>query len=154
MAGGLAANLYRDEVRATEDVDFAVILDPPDVQRVVAAAEADGWTVESNWKQGGQLRMRREGYPRVDAIIAGTPFERSAIESQVQTKIGRVKIPALSPESLIVMKLVAGRARDIDAVASILTAMGGDLDLGFIAAWVAEFGCQEAWGRAREESGF
>lgn len=150
LCGGLAANLYRDEVRATSDVDFAIILEPVRLAAVVGALEQAGWRAEAYWKHGNQLRLSRDGFARVDCIIAGTDLERSAITRAVIADIEAAAVPVLTPEDLVTLKLIAGRARDIEAVAAIIVARGEELDTDYIRGWLDQFDAAAAWDRAVE----
>ena len=148
LCGGLAANLYRDEVRATSDVDLAIILESAKLAMVVEALAEQGWRSEPYWKHGNQLRLSRDGFARVDCIIAGTDLERSAIMRAAIAGIDGNEVPVLTPEDLITLKLIAGRARDIEAVAAILVARGDTLDVDYIHGWLEQFDATAAWDRA------
>ncbi|MHB8511616.1 MAG: nucleotidyltransferase [Actinomycetota bacterium] len=152
LCGGLAANLYRREVRATSDVDFAVIIDPRRVAEVVDALDAKGWKADEGWKRAEQLRVSHRGFPRVDCIIATTDYEKAAVERAQVATIERNKVRVLTPEDLIVFKLVAGRPRDYDAVAAIINDHLVDLDANYIKRWLRQFGIEDTWNRALQEA--
>lgn len=152
LCGGLAANLYRDEVRATADIDLAIAISPGRVLLLVQAFSADGWKAEPYWRRAEMIRFERPGFPRVDCPVASTDFERAAIERAVPATIEGREIRVLTPEDLIIEKLVAGRARDYEAVAAIINTLGTALDADYVKGWLGEFGFADAWGRALEEA--
>lgn len=152
LCGGLAANLYREEVRATVDVDVAVAVAPARVVVLVQKFEDQGWKVEPYWRQGEQLRLTRKDLPRIDCILATTDYERKAIDQAVPARIEGHELTVLTPEDLIVFKLIAGRARDYEAVAAIINARGDRLDVDYITGWLEQFGVTERWARAKEEA--
>lgn len=152
LCGGLAANLYREEVRATADVDLAVAVTPIRVVELVRTFSDAGWKVEPYWRQSEQLRLTRDDLPRVDCIVATTDYERAAIDRSVPAEIERHEIPVLTAEDLIIFKLMAGRARDYEAVAAIINARGTQLDVDYITGWLEQFGVGDAWERANEEA--
>jgi len=152
LCGGLAANLYRDEVRATSDVDLAVILSPTRSIELVGVLSDAGWTAEPYWRKSEQLRLTRAELPRVDCIIATTDYERAAIDRAVQANIEGTPINVLSAEDLIIFKLMAGRARDFEAVAAIINTLGDRLDTDYITGWLEQFGVPDVWLRAKEEA--
>lgn len=152
LCGGLAANLYREDVRATSDVDLAVAVGPAHLVNLVRAFTEGGWQAESHWRQSEQLRLTRRGFPRVDCLVATTDYERAAIERSVPVEIEGRDLRVLTAEDLIVFKLIAGRARDYEAVAAIINARGGGLDADYITGWLDQFGAHEAWERAIEEA--
>lgn len=149
LCGGLAANLYREELRATSDVDIAVVADGARVVELVDVFAAAGWKSEPYREQ---LRLSRASHPRVDCIVATTDYERAAIERAVSARIEGRSIKVLTPEDLVVLKLVAGRARDYEAVAAIINSRGRTLDVAYIKGWLDQFGMPEAWERALAEA--
>jgi hypothetical protein len=152
LCGGLAANLYRDEVRATVDVDVAVAIAPARLVDLVKRLADAGWTVDPYFRQGEQLRLTRQDPPRVDCILATSDYERHAIEQAVPTRIEGRELRVLTAEDLIVFKLIAGRARDYEAVAAIINTRRELLDVEYITGWLEQFGVAERWERATEEA--
>lgn len=152
LCGGLAANLYREEVRATSDVDLAVVVAPARLVDLVQRFSDAGWKVEPYWRQGEQLRLTRNDLPRVDCIVATTDYERNAIQRAVSAEIEGHELAVLSAEDLIVFKLIAGRARDYEAVAAIINARLNRLDVDYITGWLEQLDAGDAWERAIEEA--
>jgi predicted nucleotidyltransferase len=56
----------------------------------------------------------------VDLVLSDSTFERSAIERAVSVRLGSAEVRFVTPEDLIVHKLVAGRPRDLEDVRSIV----------------------------------
>lgn len=152
LCGGLAANLYREEVRATSDVDFALAIPPARLVDLVATLEDAGWKVEPYWRQSQQLRLTRKDLPRVDCIVATTDYERSAIARSVAADIEGLEVAVLTAEDLIVFKLIAGRVRDYEAVAAMINARLKSLDVEYINGWLEQFEASDAWDRAKQEA--
>ncbi|MEX2458534.1 MAG: DUF6036 family nucleotidyltransferase [Actinomycetota bacterium] len=152
LCGGLAANLYRDEVRATSDVDLAVAVGPARLVALVETFDAAGWRAEAYWKRGDQLRLSRQDLPRVDCIVATTEYERSAIDRAVPFKLEGADLRVLTAEDLVVFKLAAGRARDYEAVAAVINAMGRRLDVEYVRGWLDQLGVPDTWDRAMAEA--
>lgn len=152
LCGGLAANLYREEIRATVDVDLAIAVGPARMVELVRTFTAGGWNAEPYWRQGEQLRLIRRGLPRVECLVATTDYERAAIDRSVPAGIEGRELRVLTAEDLIVFKLIAGRARDYEAVAAIINARGGRLDVDYIRGWLEQLGSPEAWERAVDEA--
>ena len=150
LCGGIAANLYRAEPRATVDVDICVVCSAPELVAVARVFEGAGWEAHPAWRSGELLRLTRRNRPRVDLLIATTQVERQAIERARTFKIGRRTIRVLGPEDLIVLKLVAGRPRDYEAVAAMVNTNGEDLDAAAIERQLAELGFSDRWARALE----
>jgi predicted nucleotidyltransferase len=152
LCGGIAANLYRTEMRATNDVDLYIACTSPELVSLTRLFEREGWRAHPAWRKAELLRLERDERPRVDLLIASTDFERRAVERAVPYSIGGDEIRVLLPEDLIVFKLVAGRARDYEAVAAIVNVSLADLDTSFIQRSLDEFGMADRWLRALEEA--
>lgn len=152
LCGGLAANLYRDEIRATSDVDLAIAAGPTRLVDLARTFTDEGWRAEPYWRRGEQLRLTRRGLPRVDCLVATTDYERAAIDGAVPAQIEGRSLRVLTAEDLIVFKLVAGRARDYEAVAAIINALSDRLDVDYITGWLDQFGVPQTWERAVEEA--
>lgn len=152
LCGGIAANLYRDELRTTTDVDIYIICAAPKLVSLARAFEQRGWRAHPAWRKAELLRLERDDLPRVDLLVASTDFERQAVERAVVARIEGHPIRVLLAEDLIVFKLVAGRLRDYEAVAAILNSRGRELDTTFVERTLAEFGMEDRWERVIEEA--
>jgi predicted nucleotidyltransferase len=150
LCGGIAANLYRTVVRATNDVDLCIVCTAPQLVSLTRLFEQHGWRAHPAWRKAELLRLERESHPTVALLIASTDYEREAITRAVPFQIGDRKIRVLMAEDLIVFKLVAGRHRDYEAVGDIVNAHAAELDTEFVRSTLAEFGMEDRWPRALE----
>lgn len=57
---------------------------------------------------------------RVDFIFSSSPYERQPIERGKDIKLGRTTVRFASLEDLVIHKVIAGRARDLEDVKSVL----------------------------------
>jgi len=64
----------------------------------------------------------------VDIILAGPGLEELFLGRRQEHQREGTRIPVASPEDLVVMKLLAGRPRDIEDVRAVLRAMRSRLD--------------------------
>jgi hypothetical protein len=144
LIGGLAVGVHA-QARATKDIDLAVNAGTDAARRVVAAMEARGFVARVHGVPGpgAVVRFSRtgdDGLVRwVDLLFAGTPFEVDAVgRATVETVLGH-PIAVVSPEDLLVYKLLAGRPQDVADVVAILREYGPRLDRGHLdracAAW-------------------
>lgn len=152
LCGGLAANLYRAEPRATTDVDLSIVVRPAKLAALVDACRAAGWTAEPYWRRAELLRLSHADRPRVDCLLATTDYEESAVRRAATVTVDGRALRVLTREDLIVFKLIAGRARDYEAVAAILNTDSSGLDVSYITGWLEQFEMSERWGRALEEA--
>ena len=157
VIGGCARNAYA-EPRATRDVDFVVAGDAADYASVVDALAARGFTRANTVGDEDDpvpdlVFYRDASGRRIDILFAKTAFERSALARRetaaVQDGVG---LPVVSPEDLIVYKLIAGRTQDfadVEKVIAALAAEGRGLDWGYIQGWCKDWDIEERAARVR-----
>jgi hypothetical protein len=75
---------------------------------------------------------------RVDFIFSFSPYERQAIERGKDIKLGRTLVRFASLEDVVIHKVIAGRARDMEDIKSILL-KNPKYDSGEIIKWLKEF---------------
>lgn len=133
VIGAHAANRYRLDVRLTRDLDLLA----RSLDGAADALRAAGCEVRvlSDGEQPYLVTARR-GAEQLDLLLAETDYQVLAFERAV----GGV----LCAEDVIVHKLIAGRPRDLDDVASIL-ATGIALDRGYIEEHAAAWGVVDRW---------
>ena len=74
---------------------------------------------------------------RVDFIFSWTPYETQAIERAREVTIERYPVRFATPEDVILHKLFAGRARDLEDIRSILRKQ--PVDVTYIRQWGEAF---------------
>lgn len=139
LIGALAALEYRLTPRFTTDVDFLV----RSLDGVVAAFEAEGYTVQAMAEPGGEpyvVFIRGKGVA-VDALLVETDYQAAAHRRAVNK--------LLTVEDVIVHKLIAWRAKDQDDIASILAA-APVLDAGYIQRWATEWQVSDRWAESKQ----
>ena len=65
----------------------------------------------------------------IDLVLAGSGLEDEFLGRARELDAGGVVVPVISPEDLIVAKILAGRPKDVADVEGILRARSEDLDL-------------------------
>ncbi|ODS35150.1 MAG: hypothetical protein A7316_04355 [Candidatus Altiarchaeales archaeon WOR_SM1_86-2] len=75
---------------------------------------------------------------RVDFIFSFSPYEKQAIERAKEVNFDETGVKFASLEDVIIHKIIAGRARDIEDVKSILLKTP-DYDTEYIHGWLKEF---------------
>lgn len=137
LIGALAAIVYRRTPRATTDVDFLV-------RRVTGLADRLrqlGYEVHE-LREGSDepyVVFARGHGRRIDVLRAETDYQQTAIDRAVDG--------VLTPEDVIVHKLIAWRPRDRDDVAEILSA-GLMLDVAYIRRWAEDWDVLDRWEEA------
>ena len=142
--GGQAVLLH-GAPRFTQDIDVTLALGPDDMAKVLAVCDALGLEplVEDLASFAREtfvcpLRDRATGV-RVDLIFSTLPYEHTAIERAVEVDVGGESVPFASAEDLILLKLFAGRARDLEDARSVVARQGAGLDWPYLEHWAAAF---------------
>ncbi|GAC1578518.1 MAG: hypothetical protein NVS3B20_09600 [Polyangiales bacterium] len=134
LIGGQAAILY-GSTRVTEDIDVTVELGAHTARELVSQVSRRGFSLRVSDSARFVERTRvlpivhlASSVP-VDIVFAGPGLEESFLERARSQRREGLRIPVASPEDIIVMKILAGRPRDVDDIRAVLRAMKGKLDL-------------------------
>ena len=143
VIGGQAVLVY-GEPRLTRDIDIimGIGVDGLDsVKKIIKAiglkslVEKEKAFVERNMVLP---TLDKKSGIRVDFIFSFSPYERQAIGRARDIKLGRSLVRFASLEDVVIHKMIAGRARDLDDVKSILL-KNPKYDLVYIKKWLKEF---------------
>lgn len=143
VIGGQAVLLY-GEPRLTRDIDITVGIGVDGLDKVKKIFPTTG--LKSLVKKEREFVERNLVLPgmdtksgiRVDFIFSFSPYERQAIERAQDVKMGRSLVRFASLEDVVVHKIIAGRARDIEDVKSILL-KNPKYDSVYIRKWLRAF---------------
>lgn len=144
LIGGQAVLLH-GAPRLTEDIDVSLSVGPEETAVVADACAAIGLEPlvadPADFARETFVLPVRSGSSgvRVDFIFSNTEFERLAVGRAVQVNLSGETVPFASPEDLILFKLFAGRARDIDDARSVVGRQGARLDWSYIERWARTF---------------
>jgi hypothetical protein len=140
---GAQAALIWGRPRLTADVDVTVRLDPEDPERLVRALEAGGFRLRVSPDADFVRRTRvlpfvytPNGLP-LDVVLAGPGLEEMFLERARPVQVADVTIPVISPEDFIVVKILAGRPKDLEDVRGVLGERLPSLDVDAIRSTLA-----------------
>jgi len=68
----------------------------------------------------------------LDVVLAGSELEEEFLQRAISVDVSGSKIPVISPEDLIVTKILAGRPKDIEDVRSVINEHRSTLDIARI----------------------
>jgi len=143
LIGGQAVLLY-GEPRLTRDIDITVGLSTDELEKVRSVVKRARLKILIDDVEGFVNRTMvlpviddKSGI-RVDVIFSFSLYERQAIERAKVIKFGKIPVRFASLEDLVIHKIVAGRARDIEDVKSILL-KNPHYDAQYITRWLKEF---------------
>jgi hypothetical protein len=141
---GAQAAIFYGTPRATADVDITVALGALAPSALVAPLAAVGILPripfdDAFTSQARVLPMIHSATGMgVDIVLAGPGPEETFLERARVRRFGGVEVPIASPTDLVVMKILAGRPKDIDDVVGILGASPEDLDVAEARATLAD----------------
>ena len=128
MIGGLAVSL-RSRPRLTQDIDFLILLEPSRWEHFLSAGERYGFEprlkdalVFAKKSQVFLMQHRKTGI-HADLIIAALPMEEEMILRATEVVLGDVRLPTLCTEDLVLLKLVARRAKDLEDIRQLIKSL-------------------------------
>lgn len=145
MIIGGQAILVHGEPRMTNDIDITLGIDIDEFPKVAALIDELGLVplvneVEDFIEKTRTLPIRDQATGiRVDLIFSFIGYEREAILRGHQLMMLGVGINYASKEDIIIMKIVAGRPKDLDDAAGVII-RNKSLDEVYIRKWLNEFG--------------
>ena len=149
VMGGLAVRMYGIP-RATYDIDFTTAIEREQLPRLYKSIEKLGCTVPEAYESGWvdqvagmplvklHLLVEDNGID-VDLFFAESPFQKSILNRRRRTEINGASAYLVSPEDLILLKLIAGRPRDFADVYDILF-IQTSLDSDYMREWADHLG--------------
>ena len=143
VIGGQAILLY-GEPRLTKDIDISIGLEVDELEKILSIVEELNLKVlivdvKDFVKDTMVLPVIEEKSGiRVDFIFSFSPYERQAIKRTNNIKLGKIVVRFASLEDVLIHKIIAGRARDIEDAKCILL-KNPDYNAQYIAKWLAEF---------------
>ena len=135
---GAQAAIIHGGARLTADVDVTVMYGNRNPDDLLTKLKANNFSVRPD-NPVELIENTRilpvihsiSGIP-VDIVFGGPGLEEEFILRTRHYDIEGVKVPVVSAEDLVVMKILSGREKDLDDVSSIITAQLENLDLDFI----------------------
>jgi hypothetical protein len=123
---GAQAAIFHGITRATADIDVTVDAGDHPTAGVAASLTAHSFTLRvADPAFVEQTRVlpvvHAVGVP-VDVVLAGPGLEDLFFDRVVHRRVGRVQIPIASAEDIIIMKVLAGRPKDVEDIRGIVTA--------------------------------
>lgn len=160
VAGGIAAGFW-GEARTTIDV-VVIAASPEDVESVKRVFARDpAFLFDPDDFEFPDTVIVRVPEPNhdpatpeivaIDLLIYKDGYSHEVIAHRQRAVYGEKEFWFCSPEDLIVMKLRAGRYRDLGDIQTILAVRGEDLDLEYIDTHATDVGKHEVWNQLVDE---
>jgi hypothetical protein len=130
--GAQAVNLHGFP-RATADLDLTIDLGERAPRTFVTELDKAGFSArfsDDDFINATRVIpvIHRPTKLPVDLVLAGPGLEQQFLDEVQIQRIGKRAIPVLSPENLIVTKLLAGRPKDLEDVRELVASRGSSLD--------------------------
>ena len=140
--GGALALGFHAEPRGTLDADINIFVDADAPGEALDALSDGGIAIErdaaiANIASRGDLYLRHRGC-RLDLFFNSIPFHAQAARRTTEVTLLGARVPILSAEDLIVLKLLFNRHKDIADVERIMACAGDTLDADYIRHWLVE----------------
>jgi len=143
VIGGQAVLLY-GEPRLTKDIDITLGVGVRDLNKLKETISSLGLKIlverDEEFVERNMVlpTLDEKSGIRVDFIFSFSPYERQAIERAKDIKLGRSMVRFASLEDVVIHKVIAGRARDLEDIQSILL-KNQKYDSDYIEKWLKEF---------------
>jgi hypothetical protein len=158
--GGIAVRVYGIP-RPTYDVDITAAMTREALPDVYEAVEDAGYTVPETYRSGWldnvagmpvvKFRLYLTGHGvDVDLFIAETAYQQELLRRRRREPIDGFSAWFATPEDLILLKLIAGRARDQADIMDIRFVQG-QLDEEYMTHWASVLGVSESLERLLDE---
>jgi hypothetical protein len=139
FGGAIALAWYRNP-RATTDIDLNVTLAPAEAEPVLGALSHLGVSVSESDRaaieRDGQARLDWDG-SYLDLFFATLDLHLEMATSSHEVVFGPVLIPILSPEHLVVCKVIFDRPKDWVDIEEIVS-WGTEVDDATVLRWIDE----------------
>ncbi|MBM4184420.1 MAG: nucleotidyltransferase family protein [Gemmatimonadetes bacterium] len=140
LIGGQAV-LVHGEPRLTQDIDVTLGVPPIRLGEILELCEST--RLEPLPEQPRTFVQETFVLPaddratgvRVDFIFSTTPYEAQAIGRAERLSVGGASVPFATPEDLILHKLFAGRARDLEDVRGVVRRKRPEIEWDYLARW-------------------
>jgi hypothetical protein len=142
IVGGLAAN-YHGMPRATFDIDLVVQIDADEAGTVVTCLERLHFSIrkkdaEQMVRIGNRIMAMSPDHPyRVDLWLIKSEHDRTAFARRSKGRLFGQSVWFISKEDLILSKLKAGRAKDLEDAEGVLKVQGTSLNWQYLDDWAA-----------------
>ena len=143
VIGGQAVLLY-GEPRLTRDIDITLGVGVRELNKLKETISSLGLKIlverDEEFVERNMVlpTLDEKSGIRVDFIFSFSPYGRQAIERAKDIKLGRSLVRFASLEDVVIHKVIAGRARDLEDIKSILL-KNQKYDSDYIEKWLKEF---------------
>lgn len=142
--GGVAVSLIA-QPRHTDDLDALIVFDTAGADALLSTLAKHGFSprfseMDDLARRARMITMRHENSgTTVDIALGCMPFEAELQERSVRCDLAGMSIQIPTPEDLVIMKSVAGRAKDFEDIRNIARTYP-DIDRRRLREWIDQYG--------------
>ncbi len=160
VMGGIAVRTYGIP-RPTYDVDFTLAIPRDRLNELYDLLAGQGYTIPDHYRSGwvdevaGMPLVKFRIYSLgkgvdVDVFLAESSFQQELIRRRILAETGGESIWLVSPEDLVLLKLLANRARDLADIQDVMFTQGA-MDLAYLEKWADFLGVSSRLKAALEQ---
>lgn len=133
LFGAQAANIWGTE-RLSTDVDVTVQIDVAEADEFIRLMQQHGFALTRDDAQPSRLIkfVHRNTQVPLDVVIGGPGLDEQFLDRAITVDVGGASVPVVTPEDLIVMKALAGRAKDVEDLRAVVDRHRATLDVARI----------------------
>ena len=137
--------------RATNDLDFLVLVNEGDVDRLSRRLTQAGLELDETWQEwnpmlrGSQLRFQSQSVT-VDVLLPRDPHDQQIFQQRRKKRMDGRYYWVVCPEDFILQKLKVGRPRDFEDAVSVVDRLRNKLDGEYLEHWAGQLGVMEELG--------
>ncbi len=130
---GAQAAIVWGSPRLSADVDVTVAIEPAIVDSFIETMRRHGFDLtfsdsEFLARTRVLLFVHRSTHMPLDVVLAGPGLEEDFLRRAISVDVDGTHIPVISPEDLIIGKIMAGRPKDIEDARSVIHERRASLD--------------------------
>jgi hypothetical protein len=134
--------------RATNDLDFLVLVNDSDVDPLSRRLTQAGMELDETWLEwnpmlrGSQLRFQSQGIT-IDILFPRDPHDQQVFLRKRKKRMDGHYYWLVSLEDFVLQKLKVGRPRDFEDAASVMDRLRDKLDFEYLYYWASQLGVRE-----------
>lgn len=136
---GAQAAIIWGSPRLSADVDVTAVISPASLNDYIDAMADRGFDVMADDPEFLErtrvvpFRHRASGMP-LDVVLAGPGLEDDFLQRAIPVDVDGIVVPVISPEDLIITKVLAGRPKDVEDIRGVISERRASLDVERIRA--------------------
>lgn len=134
--------------RATNDLDFLVLVGEGDVDRLSHRLTQAGLELDETWQEwnpmlkGSQLRFQSQGVT-IDVLLPRDLHDQQVFLRKRKKRMDGRYYWVLSPEDFVLQKVKVQRPRDFEDAVSVAERLQSTLDREYLDQWARQLGIME-----------